>query len=317
MPKQPEVVERPTELAPAVELAGARVLTGTCSWTDPTLVKETDWYPERTMSPAERLAFYSARFPLVEADSTYYRPPDPSLSRGWVERTPPGFRMDVKAWSLLTHHPTKPATLWEDLREGVLPEFREKKNLYAEHLEPEALDEAWERVAAGLAPLEREGMLGAVLLQYPTWFTPKRANREELATVRQRLGGVRACVELRSPRWFADDEVERTLAVLRDADLAYVVVDAPEASGLPTVLAATSSLAVVRFHGRNDENWEKRGITAAERFKYLYSRRELEDWVPKVAQLAEQAEEVHVLMNNCYQDFGVRNAADMADLLAS
>jgi uncharacterized protein YecE (DUF72 family) len=160
-------------------------------------------------------------------------------------------------------------------------------------------------------------MLGAVLLQYPTWFTPKRANREELASVRSRLGGVRVCVELRSPRWFAADEVDRTLGVLRDADVAFVVVDAPAASGLPSVVAATSpELAVVRFHGRNDENWDKRGVTAAERFKYLYDRSELAEWVPRVAALAEEAEEVHVLMNNCYQDYGVRNAADMADLLA-
>lgn len=314
MPDDPE--ERPTELAPAIDVGGARVYTGTCSWTDPTLVKETDWYPARTMSPAERLAFYSARFPLVEADSTYYRPPDPKLSRGWVERTPPGFRMDVKAWSLLTHHPTKPATVWEDLREGILPEFREKKNVYAEHLEPEALDEAWARVAEGIGPLAEEGMLGAVLLQYPTWFTPKKANRAELAQVRERLGGLPVCVELRSPRWFADDEVDRTLGVLRHTELAYVVVDAPSKSGLPTVLAATSRLAVVRFHGRNDETWDARGVSAAERFRYLYSKDELREWVPKVQELAAQAEEVHVLMNNCYQDYGVRNAADMAHLLA-
>jgi uncharacterized protein YecE (DUF72 family) len=96
-----------------------------------------------------------------------------------------------------------------------------------------------------------------------------------------------------------------------------VVVDAPPASGLPTVVAATAPLAVVRFHGRNDENWHKKGITAAERFRYLYDRGELQEWVPKVEHLAEGAEQVHVLMNNCYEDYGVRNAADLADLLVA
>ena len=52
-----------------------------------------------------------------------------------------------------------------------------------------------------------------------------------------------------------------------------------------------------------------------ERFRYLYDREELRDWVPKVEQLAAEAEQVHVLMNNCYQDYGVRNAADLRDLL--
>jgi hypothetical protein len=39
--------------------------------------------------------------------------------------------------------------------------------------------------------------------------------------------------------------------------------------------------------------------------------------VPRLAQLASQAREVHVLMNNCYQDYGVRNAADFQDLLTA
>ena len=39
--------------------------------------------------------------------------------------------------------------------------------------------------------------------------------------------------------------------------------------------------------------------------------------MPRVEQLADEAEEVHVLMNNCYQDYGVRNAADLRDLLVA
>src|SRR5262249_15370113 len=80
---------------------------GTCSWTDKTLVNEATWYPKKSMSAAERLAYYAARFPAVEADSTYYRPPSEQLTSGWAERTPPGFRMNVKAYSLMTGHPPK------------------------------------------------------------------------------------------------------------------------------------------------------------------------------------------------------------------
>jgi uncharacterized protein YecE (DUF72 family) len=302
-------------LAPVLRIGTALVRSGTCSWTDPTLVKGTEWYPKKSMSAAERLAFYAARFPVVEADSTYYHPPSTALAEGWVERTPPGFTMDVKAWSLLTGHPTKKESVWEDLREELDAESAEKRNVYASHLPEEAVDEAWRRFAEALEPLRDAGRLGAVLMQYPEWFTPKRANREELARIRERWPDLPVSVELRSPRWWTEDEQERTLAVLRDAGLTTVVVDAPSKSGLPTVVAATAPLAVVRFHGRNDDNWDRKGITAAERFRYLYDREELEAWVPKVAQLAEEAEEVHVLMNNCYQDYGVRNAADLADLL--
>ena len=52
-------------LGPVLRVGQARVLAGTCSWTDATLVKETDWYPKRTMTAAERLAFYASRSAAV------------------------------------------------------------------------------------------------------------------------------------------------------------------------------------------------------------------------------------------------------------
>ena len=84
-------------------------------------------------------------------------------------------------------------------------------------------------------------------------------------------------------------------------------------------MAAVTSgrLAIVRFHGRNAENWKKKGISAAERFDYSYSKEELGEWLTKIERLAEEADEVHVLMNNCYGDKAVSNAADMAKLLSS
>jgi uncharacterized protein YecE (DUF72 family) len=106
------------------------------------------------------------------------------------------------------------------------------------------------------------------------------------------------------------------VSLLSDLGLALVVVDAPPVSGLSTVVAATrDDLAVVRFHGRADDTWKKRNITAAERFRYLYRADELKAWVPSVRELADSAGEVHLLMNNCYQDYGVRNAADLQRLL--
>ena len=73
---------------------------------------------------------------------------------------------------------------------------------------------------------------------------------------------------------------------------------------------------MLRLHGHNAETWEKPNITAAERFRYLYSEDELRGWVGPVRALAEQAERVHVLMNNCYRDYAVRNARQLAALLA-
>src|SRR5512144_437058 len=110
----------------------------------------------------------------------------------------------------------------------------------------------------------------------------------------------------------------RTLKLLEDLGLAYVSVDEPQGfpSSTPPVVACTAELAVLRLHGHNAETWEKPGLTPAERFRYLYAEDELRDWVGPVRALAEQAHQVHVLMNNCYRDYAVRNARQLVALLA-
>jgi uncharacterized protein YecE (DUF72 family) len=141
-------------------------------------------------------------------------------------------------------------------------------------------------------------------------------HRDELARARQRLGDLPVCVELRSPRWFGPTTGTGPSAGWPTTTPPWSWWT-PKVSELPVVVAATADLAVVRFHGRSDDTWTAGAATAAERFRYLYDTRELRPWIRRVQQLAEQAREVHVLMNNCCQDFGVRNAADMNDLLAT
>jgi uncharacterized protein YecE (DUF72 family) len=303
--------------APPLVVGGSTVRVGTCSWTDPTLVKETSWYPKRTMSAGERLNYYASKFPIAEADSTYYRPPSTELARQWAERAPAGFCFDIKAYGLLTGHPVDPVTLWPDIRESLDKETASKRRVYAHHLPRDALEESWARCTGSLVPLRESGKLGAVLFQYPPWFVPSRANRDELSRLPERLAGICGSVELRSPKWYEGDTLKRTLALLRDLGLSWVVVDAPKASGLPSVVEATSDLAVVRFHGRADSTWDSKAASAAERFRYLYSDEELSAWAPKAVHLARLASNVHLLMNNCYQDYGVRNAAQLAAMLAA
>jgi uncharacterized protein YecE (DUF72 family) len=301
-----------------VELNQGRVLVGTCSWTDKTLTGETDWYPRRTMTAADRLRFYTSRFPLVEVDSTYYAPPSRQQAALWAERSPRGFRFNIKAYSLLTGHPTRPNSLWPDLREQLRPEAQGKKNLYSTHLEPDALEEAWRRFGEAVQPLAEAGKLGGILFQYPQWFTPRRDNREELERLRERLPDYLVCVEFRAPAWLAEPhDRERTLGLLEDLGLVFVGIDAPRASGLPRLLATTSDeLAVVRLHGRSDRSWKDTSGSAAERFKYLYRKRDLAEIADQAAQIAADVRETHLLMNNCYRDYGVRNAAQLRDLLA-
>lgn len=269
------------------------------------------------MSAEERLRFYSSQFPLTEIDSTYYAPPAEQQARVWAERTPEGFRFDVKAYSLLTGHPTRPRSLWPDLRERLDPASADKRSIYAHHLEPEAVEEAWRRFGSALCPLHDAGKLGAVLFQYPPWFVPRRENRQQVEALRERLPDYRICVEFRSPMWLAEPrDRARTLAMLEEHGLVFVCVDAPRVSELPRVLAVTNEeLMVMRFHGRSDSTWKDSSRSAAERFRYLYSGEELADLAPPLAQAASEARETHLLMNNCYRDYSVRNAAELRDLL--
>ncbi len=92
------------------------IRVGTASWTDKTLL-ESGWYPASANTPESRLAHYATKFPLVEVDATYYAPPAEQTATLWAQRTPPGFRFNIKAFSLLTQHPTKVSAIYKDLRQ--------------------------------------------------------------------------------------------------------------------------------------------------------------------------------------------------------
>ncbi len=286
-----------------------RILLGTASWTDKTLLA-SGWYPEEASDPAQRLAYYAAQFPLVEVDSTYYTPPNERNSSLWAERTPAGFVFDVKAYSLLTQHPTRVASLYKDLR----PETA-KKNIYLKDLEPAVVDEVWERFLRALGPLHDADRLGSLLFQFPPWFGISRRNKHYLLECKERCAPYRMCVELRNTSWVSEENREETLDFLTSYGLPYVVVDMPQGypSSIPPTVAATADSAVVRFHGHSDK-WESKDIY--ERFGYLYAEQELREWAPRIEQLAEQvAGDVHVLTNNCYRDYAQVTARQLAQQL--
>jgi uncharacterized protein YecE (DUF72 family) len=288
----------------------AQVKVGTASWTDKTLLA-SGWYPASADTPEKRLAFYADRFPIVEVDSTYYTPPNERNSQLWAARTPAHFTFNIKAFSLLTGHPTKPSALYKDLR----PET-DKRNLYLKDVDEKVVDAVWERFLAALQPLHDAGKLGAVLFQFPQWFPISRQNKSYILECVRKCRPYRTCVEFRNKTWLSESNRDETLDFLTSYAVPYVCVDMPQghASSVPPVVAATSDLAVVRFHGHS-EKWTSRDIY--ERFGYRYSSDELREWVPRLRELANDAETVQVFMNNCYSDYAQTNAQTLIDLLTS
>jgi uncharacterized protein YecE (DUF72 family) len=294
------------------------VYYGTSSWTDPTLLKSKDFYPPDAKKPEERLRFYAEHFPLVEVDATFYALPSERNAGLWAERTPENFVFNVKAFGLMTQHAVAVKSLPEPIRDMLSEETAAQARVYARDLPEDALNAVWDMFASALQPLSKAGKLGAILYQFPHWFAASRQNVAYLRELAER-SPAQPAIEFRGAGWMKEGKQERTLDLLRDIGATYVVVDEPQGfkTSVPPIVAATSpDLAMIRFHGHNAENWEKKGISAAERFRYLYSEDELREWVDPARQLAGEAKQLHVLMNNCYADYGVRNAGQFAELLA-
>jgi uncharacterized protein YecE (DUF72 family) len=280
----------------------SEILVGTCSWTDRALLA-SGWYPRGSKDAEGRLRHYADRFPVVEVDSTYYALPSDRNCRLWADRTPDGFRFDVKAFSLLTGHPTREAALPADLR--------------GEPVGPELLDTVWQRFSTALGPLREADRLGTLLFQFPPWLSPGPRAEKILAESARRAEGWPVAVEFRHPDWWREGERHRTTALLSDLGMAAVAVDTVQ--GLPRSMPPVAPVsverhAVVRFHGRSPA-W---GTGSKEdRFRHSYSTDELAEWLPRVRSMAERADEVHVLFNNCCADAAVRAAESMAQLIGS
>jgi uncharacterized protein YecE (DUF72 family) len=299
--------------------SGSEVLIGTASWTDPTMTAPGVFYPDDARTPEARLRYYASRFPLVEVDSTYYALPKRQVAELWAERTPEDFVFDIKAFALMTGHPTEVARLPRTIREMLPEDKAAAKRVYPKDLPPEAHDAVWSVFLDALEPLRAAGKLGAVLFQYPRWFMPSRESARAIAEARMRLGDVPCAVEFRHRGWLEERLRERTAALLAEHGMTYVIVDEPQGmrSSVPPVVAVTTPhLAVVRLHGRRADTWERPTNPVSERYRYLYDRQELEEWVPRIEEAAKQATTVHTLFNNCYGNYGTTNAVEMASLMS-
>lgn len=244
-----------------------------------------DWkgrfYPAG-LSSRDMLAFYSRTFTSCEINATYYRLPEAANIAAMVKKSAGKVRFVVKAHQSMTHQRTAGSA-----------EYR-------------AFD-------AGLRPLQEAGVLGAVLAQFPYSFPNQLANRGYLADLKERLPRqVDLVVEFRHRSW---DKPE-VLTFLAESGMGIVNVDEPDLKGLlPPASQVSGRVGYVRFHGRNREKWFKKEAQTWERYDYLYTEDELREWVPRIREVSQQAENTFVFFNNHWQSQAVTNARQMAKLL--
>jgi uncharacterized protein YecE (DUF72 family) len=298
---------RPQPLAGApVTMGRCRVLAGASSWSDRSCAPQRSFYPSRSLTAAERLAYYAGRLPLAEVATTYRFPPTPELSRRWASSVPSAFTFDLRAWSLLSGAPTWPESLWPDLHGHVRPSRREGAKLYRDRLPAGVVDECWARFRHSLSPLADAGVLGAVVFRYPSWFSPRPAAWEELAVLPERMPGFSLAVDLASERWFEGDTCERTLGFLEELGLAFVCRAFPVSAGSrrPGVLAATTDLGLLRFVA---PLWWRSS---------RFGPAELSAWLPAIEELASCTSEVHLVMDSSQGADAAHDASRLLALLA-
>lgn len=304
--------------APIPARAG-NILIGSASWTDPTLVKSGLFYPRGTSTADKRLRFYASRFSMVEVDASYYALPTPAQARAWVERTPPDFVINIKAYAAITGHPMELRALPKDLKDELPPRMVARRRARPRDLPKPIVEACHRRFVEALQPLVEANKLGAVLLQFPPWLTCTRGAVRFLAGCRDRLGDLPLAAEFRHRSWVDPGRWDRIRDVLSGLQMSFVAVDTPGGydTTLPPVTTVTNrDLAMVRFHGRNHAAWDRGGDTAAERFDWLYSERELAEWVGPLRELSQEAETVHAVFNNCTYDAAQLSGYGIAALLS-
>jgi len=276
------------------------ILTGISGWH-----RLEDFYPPRTRQP-DMLSYYAEHFSLVEVATTFQGIPTEERVREWADSVPDGFLFDVLAFGGLTLHQRRPGTT----ASTAIQSWSE--------IAVEPPDMIFDEFASAIAPLSAAGKLGVVMLQFPPWFVSGRESIEYLTRCRERLSGLPLAVEFRSASWFLPaSRLEDTLDHLIDLEIALSLSDFPPDRDTPPFHPAVTltEVAPVRLHGRKKGSWEKIAPTATAIAEFSYGEAELGELAGPVAELAAEADRVHVIFNVQPASAAVRAATDFREMV--
>ena len=277
---------------------------GTSGWHYPT--GQGTWngvfYPPPRLRPKgfDELRYYAEHFDTVEVNSTFYGQPRSDVSRGWADRTPPGFEFSVKLYQKFTH-----PRMFEERMGKALHASAPEAAVVRELARPVAAD--LDEFRRGIDPLAERGKLGALLAQFPPSFTHGPAEQEYLGQLLRSLCDYPVAVELRHRSW--SDALGPTLGLLNGAGAAWVQIDEPRFSSsirqhdTPTV----GGFSYFRLHGRNAKDWW-RPEKAEDRYNYLYSADELQEFSGSLDASRRVARKAYLYTNNHFSAKSVANA---------
>jgi uncharacterized protein YecE (DUF72 family) len=189
---------------------------------------------------------YTAHFPVVEVQQTFYQPPQVQTLERWRMEAPPDFEFTLKAWMLITHEARSP-TYRRLKRELSESERDECGSFRPTRIVREALDVTL-ACAAALAARR-------ILFQCPASFKPTKENVKNMRRFFETMKRPRGTQLLWEPRGGWADTLVRELC--QEFELTHVV----DPFSARTV---TPERCYFRLHGR-------RG------FRYVYEDEELEE----------------------------------------
>jgi len=271
------------------------ICVGTAGWS------YKDWngvfYPpevqRKKLHPLEYLAHF---FDVVEINTSFYGPLKPELVKLWVRYAAaanPEFRFTAKLHRSFTHSPV-----------AVM------EPTSAATIKPTDEDEAATR--EGLDGLAGQGKLGALLIQFPVSYKNTLLNREYLDTLLRQFIEYPRVVEVRHSSW---DNPE-TIAEFTRKNVAFCNIDQPVIGmSMQPTEHVTSPLGYVRLHGRNYKEWFE-SDNRDDRYNYLYTKPELEEWKEKIESIASRAQTTYVITNNHYEARAGANALELKALLS-
>lgn len=289
---------------------------GSCSWTEKTLIQSGEFYPKEAKTAEARLRYYAEQFDTVEVDSTYYAIPDKRNTYLWVDRTPENFIFHIKAYGALTGHGVDTKTLPKDIQQ-ILPD-KDKKQPRVFIKEPSILREIADSFKEALSPLMNKGKLGILVFQFPPWIQYKKQNLDYILSCKNAMGRIPIAVEFRHGSWLTPDNQDTVFHFLRKHQITYITADEPQYGTLatvPFVPQLTADIAYFRFHGRNKENWLKKGIETSLRFDYKYSDEELKEFIPTIKNIEKRAKVIYAMFNNCHGGSAMKNALRLKALV--
>ncbi|PAQ13717.1 hypothetical protein CD798_13680 [Bacillaceae bacterium SAOS 7] len=245
----------------------------------------------------DKLMEYTAHFPIVELDASFYAVQPLRNMQKWVAETPKKFKFIVKAYQGMTGH-----------QRGEIP-FESKEEMF-------------QRFNESLQPLVESDKLAMVLFQFPPWFDCQRKNVNYLRYCKEQMRDVPLALEFRHQSWYLPEYREQTLTFMEQEEWIHTVCDEPQVGegSVPIILQATNAVkTLVRLHGRNVHGWRQQNNPNWREVRYLYdyNDEELGQWVEYANQLQQQSEHIYLLFNNNSGGHAANNAKrfiELADL---